>query len=71
MPKFTGTVRRSDLEGGMWLLATDDGDQYQLAGATTELRDGARVEVSGKVERASFGIGMAGAHLTIKRVRAL
>ena len=31
--KLKGTIRRSDLEGGHWVLETDSGDRYQLTGA--------------------------------------
>ena len=30
--KLKGTIRRSDLEGGHWVLQTETGDQYQLVG---------------------------------------
>ena len=31
MPKFTGTIRHNDLEGGFYELHTDNGDIYRLA----------------------------------------
>jgi hypothetical protein len=67
MSKFSGTVKRSDLEGGHWLLVTDDGDQYQLDGAR-DLTDGAAVEVEGKVDKEAFGFGMTGPIIKVKKV---
>jgi hypothetical protein len=41
--KVKGTIKRSDLEGGHWLLDADDGQQYQLTGKVEGAKDGARV----------------------------
>jgi hypothetical protein len=61
MGKFTGTVRKNDLEGGIWELVADDGEHYQLRGGPDALRqDGQRVEVQGKVAKDAMGIGMTG-----------
>ena len=66
MAKFTGTVRKNDLEGGIWELHADDGAHYQLRGGPDALRkDGQRVEVQGKVARDAMGIGMTGAILDV------
>jgi hypothetical protein len=65
MAKYTGTVQRSDLEGGHWLLVTSDGDQYQLDGAR-DLVAGQKVE--GKVDKEAFGFGMTGPILRVKKV---
>jgi len=67
MAKYSGTVEKSDLEGGLWLLVTDDGDRYQLDGASG-LTDGARVVVEGKVDKGGFGIGMTGPILKVDKV---
>ncbi|MEZ4364690.1 MAG: hypothetical protein R2939_00175 [Kofleriaceae bacterium] len=71
MAKLTGTVRRSDLAGGLWTLETDEGEHYQLTGEVAGLRDGLRAEVSGKVQRDQLGIGMVGPHFEVQRVRDL
>jgi hypothetical protein len=71
MSKITGTVRRSDLEGGMWLLETKDGEQYQLGGETKALKDGMRAELTGKVQRDQMGIGMSGPMFDVTAVKAL
>ena len=69
--KLKGTITRSDLEGGHWLLKTDDGDQYQLQGAIDDAKDGQRVEVEGKVDKNAMGIGMMGAYFTVQKLTAL
>ncbi|HVK75030.1 MAG TPA: DUF5818 domain-containing protein [Kofleriaceae bacterium] len=67
MAKLTGTVQKSDLEGGHWLLVTDDGDQYQLDGANG-LVDGQKVVVEGSVQKDAFGIGMTGPTFKVSKV---
>jgi hypothetical protein len=71
MSKIEGTVRRSDLEGGLWTLETTAGETYQLTGDTKELKDGMKAELHGKVEKDQMGIGMVGAHFAIKSVKCL
>ena len=68
--KLKGTIRRSDLEGGHWLLETDDGDQYQLTGSIGSPQDGQAVEVEGKVDEGAFGIGMTGPQLAVHKITA-
>ena len=69
--KISGTVCRSDLEGGMWTLETADGERYELAGEIKDLKDGMKAELSGKVERDQMGFGMVGPKFTVTSVRAL
>ena len=69
--KLKGTITRSDLEGGAWLLKTDDGDQYQLMGDVSGAKDGQRVEVEGKVDKNAMGFGMMGAHFQVQKLTAL
>ena len=69
--KVKGTIKRSDLEGGHWLLDADDGQQYQLTGKVDGAKDGARVEVEGKVDKNAMGIGMMGAHFNVSKLTAL
>lgn len=69
--KLTGTICRTDVEGGHWLLKTEDGSQYQLTGAITEVTDGMRVEVEGKVDKNAMGFGMMGAHFAVHKLTAL
>jgi len=70
--KYVGTVERSDLEGGSWLLRSDQGVVYQLKGGDAGLRkDGRRVEVRGKIATDSVGIAMIGDVLEVTSYRIL
>ena len=69
--KLKGTIRRSDLEGGHWLLQTEDGQQYQLTGALAGAKDGLHAEVHGKVDKQAVGFGMTGPHFTVEKITAL
>jgi hypothetical protein len=69
--KLKGTIRRSDLEGGHWLLKTEGGEQYQLVGKLDGIKDGMRAEVEGKVDKQAMGIGMVGPHFAVTKVTAL
>ena len=70
MPKFRGTIRRSDLEGGHWQLEGDDGTTYVLEGATGTIeQDGAQVEIDGAVDRDAMGIAMTGPTLRVRTAK--
>ena len=69
--KLKGTLERTDLEGGAWLLKTEGGDQYQLTGAINDAKDGIKVEVEGKVDKNAMGFGMMGAHFNVTKLTAL
>lgn len=69
--KLKGTIRRSDLAGGHWVLETDSGETYQLVGSIADARDGMKAEVEGKVDRGAMGIGMTGPHFTVSSIKAL
>lgn len=72
MAHFKGTIERTDVEGGGWLLRTDQGVIYQLKGGSADVRqDGRRVEIEGAIARGSFGITMMGDVLEIKSHRFL
>ena len=73
MPKFSGTVRKNDLEGGFLELVTDDGDVYRLSGgsAIRPVGAGQRVRVTGSVKRGGFGIHMSGPALEIESIEIL
>lgn len=73
MAKFTGTIRRSDLEGGFFELHTDDGDVYRLEGtnqAKGGAKEGARVVVHGTVEDGGFGIHMSGPSIKVSKIES-
>jgi hypothetical protein len=69
--KVKGTIKRTDVEGGHWLLEADSGEQYQLTGKVDGAKDGLRVEVEGKVDKNAMGFGMMGAHLAVQKLTAL
>lgn len=69
--KLKGTITRTDLEGGAWLLKADDGNQYQLTGSIDGAKDGMRVEVEGKVDKNAMGFGMMGAQFAVQKLTAL
>ena len=69
--KLKGTITRTDIEGGAWLLKTENGDQYQLVGKVDGAKDGLRVEVEGKVDKNAMGFGMMGAHFEVQKLTAL
>jgi hypothetical protein len=68
--KLQGTIRRSDLEGGLWVLETDGGERYQLTGALGDAKDGLAAEVEGKVDKNAMGFGMVGPQLAVQKITA-
>lgn len=69
--KLKGTIRRSDLEGGHWLLETEGGERYQLTGAIDGAKDGLHVEVEGKVDKQAMGFAMTGPQFAVQKLTAL
>lgn len=66
MPKYRGTIKKNDLEGGFWELHADDGERYQLRGGDEDLHvEGLAVEIEGSVDKQAFGIGMTGPFLDV------
>ena len=68
--KLKGTIRRSDLEGGQWVLEADGGERYQLTGALGDCKDGLVAEVEGKVDKNAMGFGMTGPLFTVQKITA-
>ena len=66
--KLKGTIRRSDLEGGQWVLEADGGARYQLTGALGDCKDGLVAEVEGKVDKNAMGFGMTGPLFTVQKI---
>ena len=72
MATLRGTVRKSALEGGFWELVADDGEHYPLSGGDDGLhKDGARVEIDGKIDKGAMGIGMTGPTLAVKSYKKI
>lgn len=56
-----GTVRKLGLEGGLWALVTESGDQWELLDAPAELKtNGMKAEVTLEGRGADATIGMVG-----------
>ncbi len=72
MAKLRGVVCRSELEGGFWELACDDGQRLVIAGGDRGLqKEGLRVEIEGRIDDDAMGIAMAGPTLEVKRYRVI
>jgi hypothetical protein len=72
MSKLRGTIRKSDLEGGVYQLVGDDGTTYEVEGGDPLLRkDGARVEIDGSVDKNAMSFTMTGPRLKVKSVRGI
>lgn len=69
--KLTGTIRRSDLEGGHWVLDIDGGEHYQLTGALHGVKEGMRVEVEGKLDKHAMGLAMMGPQFQVSKLKQL
>jgi hypothetical protein len=70
--KLKGTIRRTDVEGGHWVMHVDGGtDQYQLNGSLDGAKDGMRAEVEGKVDKGAMGFGMVGPQFTVQKLTAV
>jgi hypothetical protein len=69
--KLKGTIQKSDLEGGHWVLRCDSGEYFQLGGALASAKDGMRVELEGSVDRQAAGIAMSGPQFNVAKITAL
>ncbi len=71
MPKFTGKVGHSDLEGGYTTLEAG-GTTYKLEGGGAEKpKAGTKVEVEGAVDGGGMGIGFGAQVLKVKTFKIL
>jgi hypothetical protein len=72
MPKLRGTIRKSDLEGGVYQFHGDDGAVFEVDGSDPLLQaEGAKVEIDGHVEKNAMSFTMTGPRLKVKTVRRL
>jgi len=72
MPKFRGTIRYNELEGGHYQLEAEDGTSYQVEGVDPALKeDGAQVEIDGAVDKNAMSFAMTGPILKVKSVRKI
>jgi len=67
--KLTGIVEYTDIEGGVWQLATDDGKRFTLLGSRGALKSfvGQHVEVEGSLE-AGYDLAMSGLMLHVDKL---
>jgi hypothetical protein len=66
--KLTGTIRRSDLEGGHWTFEATDGKTYQLSGSIAAAKDGAKADAEGEVDKGAMGVGMTGPMFKVSKL---
>ncbi|MCA9671023.1 MAG: hypothetical protein KC503_35745 [Myxococcales bacterium] len=72
MLKITGTVRKTDLEGGSYTFVTDQGVTYQLDGGGSDLlKDGVRAEIAGAIAEGKMGIAMMGDIFEVKSYKII
>ena len=68
--KLKGQVKYRDLEGGVWVLESEDGRTYQLAGGDRKLKqDGRKVEVDGDADPDAVTAQMVGPVFTVRTYR--
>jgi len=49
--QYTGQIEFLDIEGGVWVLTTPEGDHYSLFRAPKELlQEGLEVEITGQIK---------------------
>lgn len=68
-----GTIRKIGIEGGVWALVTDEGEQVELIDAPEDLKqNGARAEVVfDEQNRVDVSIGMLGHAARVKSFQIL
>ena len=70
--KHRGTLKKSDLEGGVFVFVTEGGDQFHLEGLPANLeKNGAHLEIDGDVDAGMVSIGMMGSVFRVKSAKAL
>lgn len=68
--KFNATMRRYNIEGGIWLAETTDGRKFQLSSEVPELmRDGVKFSAVGELDNQTIGIGMVAPYLKIEQYK--
>jgi hypothetical protein len=70
--KVSGKIAYRDIETGVWVLESDDGRTYQLAGGDRKIKkNGQRVEVEGKVDDEAVTLHMVGPVFNVASYRFL
>jgi hypothetical protein len=68
MARFSGLVKKSDLEGGVVQLVTDDGKVFELEGPVGSEWLDRRVVVNGTVDRNALSFTMTGPRLLVTSI---
>ena len=72
MPKMRGTIRKNDVEGGVYQFHADNGDVFEVDGSDPLLHsEGASVEIDGSVDKNAVSFTMTGPRLKVKSVRRI
>jgi hypothetical protein len=72
MAKMRGTIRKSDLEGGVYQLHAEDGEIYELEGTDPLLsKEGAKVEIDGHVDKNAMSFSMTGPRVKVKSIKSV
>ena len=67
-----GTIRKIGIEGGVWALITDAGEQVELIDAPEALKqNGARARIEPEGKRPEVTIGMLGQSVRVKSFELL
>ena len=68
--RLTGKVVFKDIETGVWVLESDTGKTYLLAGGDRHIKkDGARIEADGEVDDDAVSFAMVGPVFTVSKYR--
>ncbi len=68
MKKFKGTITKSELEGGVWLLNEDSGQTYQLDSSDESIyKEGQKVSIDGEVDEEIMTFAMMGPVLKVRK----
>lgn len=68
--KVTGVIGFKDIETGIWVLESDDGKTYLLAGGDRKIKkSGARIEADGDVDAESHTTAMVGPRFVVKQYK--
>lgn len=68
--RLTGKVVFKDIETGVWVLESDAGKTYLLAGGDRHIKkDGARIEADGEVDEDAVSFAMVGPVFKVSRYR--
>lgn len=69
MKTLKGTVKKREVEGGVWVLETQDKKMYELKGGPVDIyRHGNKVTIKGDVRKNIMSLAMSGPVFEVKEV---